>query len=131
MRYIAAVAMSPERQGQLKTVLTNMQTIEEALMKSQEIAKHGDAAGAWETVEQVYKQFPEDNKLNQAVAERTTKAADFVRTPANRRGHGTKGPVRFEHGVVSEGATKSIRRAITRPRRWIGWSNRCCRRVDP
>ncbi len=80
MRYIAAVAMSPERQDQLKTVLTNMQTIEESLMKSQEIAKHGDAAGAWEAVEQAYKRFPDDNKLNQAVAERTTEAADFVRT---------------------------------------------------
>ena len=80
MRYIAAVAMSPERQDQLKTVLTNMQTIEETLMKSQEIAKHGDTAGAWETVEEVYKKFPDDNKLSQAVAQRTTEAADFVRT---------------------------------------------------
>ena len=80
MRYIAAVSMSPERQTQLKKVLTDMQTIEESLMKSQEIAKHGDAAGAWEAVEQAYKQFPDDNKLNQAVAERTTEAADFVRT---------------------------------------------------
>ena len=80
MRYIAAVAMSPERQAQLKKVLTDMQTIEEALMKSDTYYKHGDAAGAWEAVEQAYKQFPDDNKLNQAVAERTTQAADFVRT---------------------------------------------------
>ncbi len=91
MRYIAAVAMSPERQEQLKTVLTNMQTIEETLMKSQEIAKHGDPAGAWETVEQVYKKFPDDNKLSQAVAERTTEAADFVRTLRTAQGLEDKG----------------------------------------
>ena len=81
MRYIAATALSPERQAQLKKVLTDMQTIEEAHhASSQEIAKRGDYAGAWEAVEQVFKQFPDDNKLNQAVAELTTEAADFVRT---------------------------------------------------
>ena len=80
MRYIAATAFSPERQTQLKDVLTDMQTIEEAILKSQEIARHGDYAGAWETVEQVFKKFPDDNKLNQVRATMTTEAADFVRT---------------------------------------------------
>ena len=80
MRYIAATAMSPERQTQLKEVLTDMQTIEEAILKSQEVAKHGDYAGAWETVEQVFKKYPDDNKLNQVRATMTTEAADFVRT---------------------------------------------------
>ena len=80
MRFIAATAMSPERQTQLKEVLGDMQTIEEAILKSQEIAKHGDYAGAWETVEQVFKKYPDDNKLNQVRATMTTEAADFVRT---------------------------------------------------
>ncbi len=80
MRYIAATAMSPERQTQLKEVLGDMQNVEEAILKSQEIAKHGDYAGAWETVEQVFKKYPDDNKLNQVRATMTTEAADFVRT---------------------------------------------------
>ena len=80
MRFIAATAMSPERQTQLKEVLTDMQNVEEAILKSQEIAKHGDYAGAWETVEQVFKKYPDDNKLNQVRATMTTEAADFVRT---------------------------------------------------
>ncbi len=80
MRYIAATALSPERQTQLKEVLTDMQTIEEAILKSKEVAKHGDYAGAWETVEQVFKKYPDDNKLNQVRATMTTEAADFVRT---------------------------------------------------
>ncbi len=80
MRYIAATALSPERQPQLKKVLTDMATIEGSILRSQEIAKHGDYAGAWEAVEKVFKQFPDDNKLNQVRATLTTEAADFVRT---------------------------------------------------
>ena len=79
-RYISATALAPDRQEQLKKVLTNMETIEGALMRGQEISKRGDYVGAWEAVEQVYKQFPDDNKLNQARATYTTEAADFVRT---------------------------------------------------
>lgn len=80
MRYIAATALSPERQPQLKKVLTDMATIEGAILRSQEIAKRGDHAGAWEAVEKAFKQFPDDNKLNQVRATLTTEAADFVRT---------------------------------------------------
>jgi hypothetical protein len=79
-RFIAATALSPDRQAQLKKVLTDIQTIEQALLQSQEIAKRGDYDGAWETVERAFKQFPDDNKLNQARATLTTEAADFVRT---------------------------------------------------
>ena len=80
MRYIAAVSMSPERQESLKKVLDDMTSIEGAILRSQEIAKRGDPAGAWETVETVFKEFPDDNKLNQVRASLTTEAADFVHT---------------------------------------------------
>ncbi len=79
-KYISATALAPDRQEQLKKVLTDMETVEAALMRSQEIAKRGDYAGAWETVEHAFKQFPDDNKLNQARANYTTEASDFVRT---------------------------------------------------
>ena len=79
-RYIAATATSPERQEQLKKVLTDMQTIEAALMRSSEIAKRGDYDGAWETVEHASQTFPDDSKLNQAKANFTTEAAEFVHT---------------------------------------------------
>ena len=80
MRYIAAVAMSPDRQEALKKVLDDMTSIEGAILRAQEIDKHGDAAGAWEAVETVFQKFPDDNKLNQVRASLTTEAADFVRT---------------------------------------------------
>jgi len=77
-RFIAATALYPERQEQLKTVLKNMQQIETAIGRSTEIAKRGDTSGAWEGVERAYKEFPEDTKLNQLRANLTTEASDFV-----------------------------------------------------
>ena len=78
MRFIAATAMYPEKQEQLRKVLEDMQVIETALIQAQEIEKRGDYAGAWESAEKAFRNFPDDNKLNQARANLTTRAADFV-----------------------------------------------------
>ena len=80
LRFIAAAALYPERQEQLKKILDQMQVIETAIIQAGEIEKRGDYAGAWETVEKAYKDNPEDSKLNQIRAALTTEAADFVRT---------------------------------------------------
>ena len=80
LRFIAAAALYPDRQEQLKKVLDQMQVIETAIIQAGEIEKRGDYAGAWETVEKAYKDNPEDSKLNQIRATLTTEAADFVRT---------------------------------------------------
>jgi hypothetical protein len=80
LRYIAATAIYPERQDQLKKVLEDMQIVEATIMRCQEISKRGDYAGAWESAERTSKQFPEDTKLNQLRANLTTEAADFVRS---------------------------------------------------
>jgi hypothetical protein len=80
LRFIAAAALFPDRQEQLKKVLDQMQVIETAIIQAGEIEKRGDYAGAWETVEKVYKENPDDSKLNQLRANLTTEAADFVRT---------------------------------------------------
>jgi len=78
MRFIAATAMFPEKQNQLRKVLDDMSTIEAAIIRAQEIERRGDPAGAWEGAQQAFQQFPDDNKLNQIRADLTTKAADFV-----------------------------------------------------
>lgn len=80
MRFIAASALYPDRQAQLKKVLDQMQVIEGAIIQANEIAKRGDYPGAWETLEKVSREFPDDTKLNQLRATLTTEAADFVRT---------------------------------------------------
>ena len=80
VRYIAATAMFPDRQEKLKGVLDRVQSAEASLMRSHELAKRGDAAGAWESVERGFADYPDDPKLNQARADYTTQAAEFVRS---------------------------------------------------
>ena len=80
VRFIAATALYPDRQEKLKKVLEDMQVIESTIIRCNEIAKRGDAAGAWENAERVFQQFPDDNKLNQLRASLTTEASDFVRS---------------------------------------------------
>jgi hypothetical protein len=77
-KYIAAISQSPERQGKLSEVLSQMQTIEAALMRSQEIARSGNYAGAWEVLEIARAKYSDDPKLNQMRADLTTQAPDFV-----------------------------------------------------
>ena len=78
MRFIAAASLYPEKQKQLAEVLEKMSMVEAAIMKAQEIANRGDAAGAWESAESAQKEFPDDNKLNQLRANLTTQASQFV-----------------------------------------------------
>jgi hypothetical protein len=80
LRFIAAAALYPEKQQQLNDVLQKMGAVEGAILKAKEIAGRGDPAGAWESVEAVQKEFPNDTELNQLRATLTTQAADFVQT---------------------------------------------------
>jgi len=80
VRYIAATALFPDQQEQLRKILDDMQLVESGIIRANEIAKAGNYAGAWENVERVFQKFPEDNKLNQVRADLTTQASDFVRS---------------------------------------------------
>ena len=87
-RFLAAVQTAPpEKQAQLKAILDDFKLIETALMAAQEMDRQGNAAGAWEAVEQVGKRFPEDVNLSRARALYTTKAPDFVRALRNAEAH--------------------------------------------
>ena len=82
-KYIAAIAMDDsnrksERQEKLRKVLSRMQEIETSIMRSQEIARRGDYAGAWEGLDVTFSHYPDDQKLSQLRADFTTQAADFV-----------------------------------------------------
>ena len=79
LRFIAATTLHAERQERLKKVLDQIQIAETALTRAAELGKRGDPAGAWESVERGFLDFPDDPKLNQARAEFTTQAAEFVR----------------------------------------------------
>ncbi len=80
LRFIAAVTVNPERKKTLETVMKNMETIEASLMRAEEMSRTGNNAGAWESLERAWTDFPDDGKLNQQRADLTTRASDFVKT---------------------------------------------------
>jgi len=82
-KYIASIAADDSdkktiRKDNLHAVLSRMQEIETSIMRSQEIARRGDYAGAWEGLEMTSGRYPDDSKLSQMRAELTTQATDFV-----------------------------------------------------
>ncbi len=83
LRFIAAVAVNPDRKPALEKVMKDMETIEGSLMRAEEMARQGNHAGAWESLEKAWAQFPDDGKLNQQRADMTTRASDFVKIIRN------------------------------------------------
>ena len=83
IRFIAAAAIDPARKEALEKVMADMQTIDGALLRAEEMARQGSYAGAWETLERAWAQFPDDSKLNQLRADMTTRASDFVKIIRN------------------------------------------------
>ncbi len=79
VRFIAAVAVNPDRKQTLEKVMKNMETIEASLMRAEEMSRTGNNAGAWEGLERAWTEFPDDAKLNQQRADMTTRASDFVK----------------------------------------------------
>ena len=79
-RFMGALALIPDKAAQLKGVLENMKTIEGALMRADEMVRQSNYPGAWESVEKIAQQFPDDTKLSKTRADLTPHAADFVRT---------------------------------------------------
>lgn len=79
-RFIGALAFYPDKAAKLKEVLDNVQTIEVALMRADEMVRQNNYPGAWESVEKIAQQFPDDTKLSKTRADLTPHAADFVAT---------------------------------------------------
>jgi hypothetical protein len=86
-RFLAVSYQNPEKQAQVQEALRVVTEIKATIMKAEEIAKRGDLAGAWETVESVFSQYPDDNRLNQLRARYTTEASEFVRSLSEARKH--------------------------------------------
>jgi hypothetical protein len=82
-RFMAATVQYPDRAAQLKEVMESMKSVEGAIMRAEEMKRQSNFPGAWESVEKVAAQFPDDTKLNQARADLTTQASEFVRALRN------------------------------------------------
>jgi hypothetical protein len=91
-RFLAAVQNAPvEKQNQLKQVLNEIKMLEGALIGAREMDRQGNPAGAWETVDKMAENFPDDLPVQQARALYTTRAAEFVRTIRSAEEHEKKG----------------------------------------
>jgi Sec-independent protein translocase protein TatA len=87
-RFLAAAQnATAEKQVQLKDVLQDVKLLEGTLMGAREMDRQGNAAGAWEAVDQVAERFPDDLPAQQARALYTTKAAEFVRSFRTAQDH--------------------------------------------
>jgi hypothetical protein len=63
--------------------MKNMEKIEAALLRAEEMARQGNHAGAWESLERAWAEFPDDPRLNQQRADMTTRASEFVKVIRN------------------------------------------------
>jgi len=77
-RYIAAVVNDPERQEALEEIIENITRIDIAIQQAQKLSQVGNPHGAWETVEEVFTEFPDDPPLSKARSDYATRVAPFV-----------------------------------------------------
>jgi hypothetical protein len=77
-RFIAATVDDADRQEKLTQILTNLQEIEISMKQADALAKGGNAYGAWEIVERMFKRFPDDQPLGTKRSNLATSVAEFV-----------------------------------------------------
>ncbi len=74
----AAVKGDATRTQQLTDAVTKVQKAEAAAEKANMLVMNGDVDGAWETIEEAAKDWPDDTKLNRLLADLSGRSADFV-----------------------------------------------------
>ncbi|MEM7146387.1 MAG: hypothetical protein AAF591_14725 [Verrucomicrobiota bacterium] len=77
-RYIAATVSDPERAAQLDTILNDIAKIDLSINQAEKLTQLGDKHGAWETVEELHKEFSDDPKLSSVRSDLATDVAPFV-----------------------------------------------------
>ena len=78
LAFAPAIQGDAQREGQLKNALEKVQKAEMASEKANTLIMNGDVDGAWETINQASKEWPDDNKLNRLLADLSGRATDFV-----------------------------------------------------
>ncbi|WP_050028860.1 hypothetical protein [Verrucomicrobium sp. BvORR034] len=77
-RYLAAVMDDPQRQESLKKVLTDMGRVNFSIAAATNLAQSSNLAGAWETMERTYSEFPDDPEVSRLRSDFSIKATEFV-----------------------------------------------------
>jgi hypothetical protein len=76
--FAPALSGDTSREDQLKSALGKVQKAEMASDKANALVLNGDVYGAWETIQQAVKDWPDDGKLNKQLADLAGRASDFV-----------------------------------------------------
>ena len=77
-RYAAAVFDDPKRQQELADVVMKMNKIMVITAGANSLQQQGNAAGAWETIEKAYLEFPEDTEVSRLRSDLSVRATEFV-----------------------------------------------------
>ena len=78
VKYGAVMLTKPEKQKQLQQVLEIVKESETAVIQADELAKRGDAYGAWESVKEALVKLPNDTELNKRSAQFSSQVSEFV-----------------------------------------------------
>jgi hypothetical protein len=77
-RFAAALALDAERNVEFLEIMKRMEVIESAMAQAHELSRIENTYGAWEVLERVYRQYPEDQELNRLRGDYAVKAAQFA-----------------------------------------------------
>jgi hypothetical protein len=77
-RFAAALALDKDRNAEFLDIMKRMEVIESAMAQAQELSRIENTFGAWEVLERVYRQYPEDQELNRLRGDFAVKAAQFA-----------------------------------------------------
>ncbi len=76
--FAPAISGDAQRGELLKSALGKVQKAEMASEKANALVLNGDIYGAWETIQQAARDWPDDNKLNKQLADLAGRASEFV-----------------------------------------------------
>lgn len=77
-RFAAALALDKERNAEFLDIMKRMEVIESAMAQAKELSRIQNTFGAWEVLERVYRQYPEDQELNRLRGDFAVKASQFA-----------------------------------------------------
>ena len=86
-KYAGGVLGKAEYEQKLKGVLEEVAKVERVVLTADEMVKAGDTSGAWERLEDISKDFPDDNEVNRRRAELARKNPEFIHAVTEARRH--------------------------------------------
>lgn len=77
-RFAAALALDEARNAEFLDIMKRMEVIESAMAQAKELSRIQNTFGAWEVLERVYREYPEDQELNRLRGDFAVKASEFA-----------------------------------------------------